>query len=156
MTVSATADDGRSYPNRPILAVSLAVFREERVLLAQRGYPPFAGRFTLPGGGVEAGETMADAALREMREEVGVEARIVGFNRHVEIIARDATGAIEHHYVIASFVGRWISGEGTIGPEARAIVWAARDDVRALPTTEHLTPLLDGAWALLGRARALC
>ena len=138
--------ESRLYPARPLLAASLAVFRDGRVLLAQRVAAPLAGRFTLPGGLVEPGETLAEAALREMREEVGVEARMIGFNRHVEVIERDAAGLVRHHYVIASFVAHWVSGEGTVGPEAGAVVWANRAEVASLPTTNHLTPLLDAAW----------
>lgn len=148
LSVSLPTADGRIYPRRPLLAASLAVFRDNRVLLAQRAAPPLADRFTLPGGLVEAGETLAEAALREMREEVGVEARIVRFNRHVELIEHDATGAVIHHYVIASFVGAWTAGEGTIGPEARSVIWASRDEIASLPTTEHLPQLLEAAWAI--------
>ena len=79
----------RLYPAAPILAVSLAVFRAGKVLLATRTRAPFAGAFSLPGGGVEAGETLIEAALRELREEVAVEARVIAFNRHVESIERD-------------------------------------------------------------------
>lgn len=147
-----TPPDDRLYPVRPLLAASLAVFRGDRVLLAQRAAPPLEGRFTLPGGLVEPGEALAEAALREMREEVRVDADILGFNQHVEVIERDEAGAVLRHYVIASFVGRWIAGEGTIGPEARAVVWARLDDIPQLPATEHLPPLLDAAWAI-ARAR---
>lgn len=153
LSVSA---DGRLYPTRPLLAASLAVIREDRVLLAQRVAPPLADRFTLPGGLVEPGETLAEAALREMREEVGVAARILGFNRHVEVIERDGEGRVMHHYVIASFVGAWLAGEGTIGPEAKAILWVRRDEVASLPTTAHLAPLLDGAWAIAAAERQPC
>jgi ADP-ribose pyrophosphatase YjhB (NUDIX family) len=143
--------DGRLYPARPLLAASLAVFRDNRVLLAQRFAPPMENRFTLPGGLVEPGETLEEAALREMREEVGVEARVLGFNRHVEIIERDPAGAIKRHYVIASFVGAWLSGAGDTGPEAKAVVWADRDAAALLPTTDHLAPLLDSAWSIAAR-----
>lgn len=138
----------RIYPQRPLLAASLAVFRDNRVLLAQRFVPPLENRFTLPGGLVEVGETLEEAALREMQEEVGVTARILGFNRHVEVIERDAQDVVKHHYVIASFVGAWVSGEGVIGPEAQAVVWADRDEMLRLPVTDHLSPLLDAAWAI--------
>ena len=141
--------DGRLYPARPLLAASLAVFRGGRVLLARRIAPPLAGLFTLPGGLVEPGEGLEAAALREMREEVGVEADIVGFNRHVEVIERDETGRVRHHYVIASFVARWLAGDGTIGPEAAAIIWADREMVASLPTTDHLAALLDAAWSMV-------
>ena len=69
-----------------------------------------AGRFSLPGGVVEIGETLTEAALRELYEEVGVEAEIVGFNRHIEPIVREG-GRVRAHFVIASFVGRWTRGE---------------------------------------------
>ena len=152
LAVSAAAADDRLYPSRPFLAASLAVFRDGRVLLAQRAAAPFAGRYTLPGGLVEPGESLAEAALREMWEEVGVTARIVGFNSHVEVIDRDDAGGVRHHYVIASFVGAWLAGAGTPGPEAAAIVWADRDEAARLPTTEHLPALLASAWAIAERA----
>jgi ADP-ribose pyrophosphatase YjhB (NUDIX family) len=126
----------------------MAVLRDDRILLAQRVDPPYAGRFTLPGGLVEPGETLAAAAVRELKEEVGIEARILGFNRHVEIIAEDSDGTVRQHYVIASFVGLWQAGEGSVGPEAKAIRWVSRDEVASLPVTDHLGPVLDGAWAL--------
>ncbi len=148
----AFSGDGRLYPARPVLAASLAVFREGRVLLAQRAAAPLAGLFTLPGGVVETGESLADAAVREMREEVGVEARILAFNRHVEVIQRDEAGAVARHYVIASFVGAWLAGEGTTGPEASAVVWATRGDLDHLAVTDHLIPLLEAAWTMVGTA----
>ena len=147
--------DDRLYPLRPLLAASLAVFRNNRVLLAQRFVPPMENRFTLPGGLVEPGESLSEAALREMREEVGVEARILGFNRHVEIVERDPDGAVKRHYVIASFVGSWLAGEGVIGPEAQAVVWVDRGGLRDLPVSEHLLPLLDAAWVIAERAGAV-
>lgn len=145
------APDPRLYPRRPLLAASLAVIRDGRVLLARRVVPPLAGRFTLPGGLVEIGESLEEAALREMREEVAIEARIVGFNRHVEIVERDEAGQVMRHYVIASFVGAWTAGDGTIGAEAEAIVWATRAEVDRLETTAHLPPLLDAAFAIAAR-----
>lgn len=141
---------GRLYPSRPVLAVSLAVLREGRVLLAQRAAEPLAGCFTLPGGGVEIGESLAEAALRETFEEVGVSATILGFNRHVEVVDRDGEGRVRHHYVIASFVGRWEAGEGTCGPEAKAVVWVRPDELAGLPVTEDLAPVLAGAFRLAG------
>ena len=140
--------DGRLYPSRPILAVSVAVFRDDRVLLARRAMPPLVGRFSLPGGVVEPGERLADAALRELQEEVGVVARIVAFNRHVEVVERDAADAVRRHYVIASFVGDWLSGEGMVGAEADAVVWATLGEAAALPITDHLLPVLESAWTM--------
>ncbi len=150
------APEARSYPKRPILAASLAVFRRDRVLLARRAKPPLAGRYSLPGGLVEPGERLADAALREMREEVEVDARIVGFNQHVEVIERDYGNAVCLHYVIASFVGIWVAGEGTPGSEADDVVWARLDEIETLPVTDHLLPILQAATRLIAAERHSC
>ena len=76
----------RLFPTRPILAVSAAVFRDGRALIIRRARAPLLGHFSLPGGGVEVGETLAAALARELMEEVGIEAEIIAFNRHVEAI----------------------------------------------------------------------
>ena len=126
----------------PVLAASLAVFRDGRVLLASRTQPPLANLFTLPGGKVELGETLEAAALRELMEEVGVCARIIGFNENVEVIHRDEAGAVIRHFVIASFVARWVSGEARTGPEAGAVLWADPLRLGGLAVTPKLPHIL--------------
>jgi ADP-ribose pyrophosphatase YjhB (NUDIX family) len=138
-------NEERFYPAYPRLGVSIAVFREDRVLLASRTRPPFAGAFSLPGGLVELGESLEEAALRELREEVAVTARVLGFNRHVEAIDRDPAGAIRHHFVIVSFVAEWLAGEGTPGPEAGTILWAKPQDLSALTTTPNIAAVVEQA-----------
>jgi 8-oxo-dGTP diphosphatase len=117
----ATVTD-RLFPARPVLAVSAAVFREGRVLIVRRARAPLIGHFSLPGGGVEAGETLAQALARELDEEVGVEAEIVAFNRHVEAIAHEGN-RVKAHFVIASFVARWTSGEPHLSDEVDFAAW---------------------------------
>ena len=112
----------RLFPARPILAVSAAVFRESRVLIVRRARAPLVGYFSLPGGGVEAGETLAEALARELMEEVGIEAEIVAFNRHVEAIAHEGD-RVKTHFVIASFVARWTKGEARLSDEVDATDW---------------------------------
>lgn len=138
----------RAYPSRPFLAASVAVFRDGLVLLAERAVPPGAGCFSLPGGLVETGETLGEAALRELREETGVEAEIIGFNDHVEVVERDAEGRVAAHFVVASFVARWTGGEATAGPEALRTVWTAPDRIEALVTTPQLGAILLRAAAI--------
>ena len=140
--------DPRLYPARPFLAASIAVMRDGRVLLARRTRGPGKDKFALPGSLVETGETMAAAALRELKEETGVEAEITGFNAHSEVILRDATGRVQSHYAIASYVGHWRAGEGQTGPEAGEIVWASAKDCEKLDLT-------DGLGAILARARLI-
>lgn len=138
----------RAYPRRPYLGVSLAVFRSGRVLLIRRSKPPFAGAYSLPGGLVELGETLEDAALRELREEVRIEARITGFNRQLELIDRDPVGRIRYHYVIASFAGEWIAGEAAPGPEAEEAIWVEPESVAGLEGTPELSAVVKAAQRL--------
>jgi ADP-ribose pyrophosphatase YjhB (NUDIX family) len=135
-------------PGRPVLAASIAVFRDGLVLLAARGKPPMAGVYSLPGGVVERGETLAEAALRELREEVGVEAEILGFVTHVEIIEREPSGAPARHFVIAAHAGRWLSGEPSTGPEALEIRWVDPGNLAGLSTTPGLADVLAKAAAI--------
>jgi 8-oxo-dGTP diphosphatase len=139
----------RHYPPHPILAVSLAVFREKRVLLARRARAPLRGLYSLPGGVVEIGEGLKDAALRELAEEVGVEAKIVGFNEHVESIVRDKNEGVQSHYVIASFVAHWIAGEARTSEEADSVIWIDPTAVDSLPTTPGLKNILARAARLI-------
>jgi ADP-ribose pyrophosphatase YjhB (NUDIX family) len=141
----------RFDPPYPVVGVSIAVFREGRVLLATRTKPPFAGVFTLPGGHVEAGESLEAAALRELREEVGVEARVIAFNKPVEVIAPENEG-IGRHYVILSFVGAWLQGEGTSGPEAGEILWADREQLAQLTTSPQLIAVVERARTIMDDA----
>ena len=141
----ARPGSARTYPQRPYIGVSVAVFRVGRVLLARRTKPPFAGAFSLPGGLVEVGETLEAAALRELREEVHIDARIVAFNRHVELIDRDSAGKIRHHYVIASFVGEWIAGEAKPGPEAAEAVWVEPARLAGLDCTPDIVAVVEAA-----------
>jgi ADP-ribose pyrophosphatase YjhB (NUDIX family) len=133
----------RFYPSRPLLAASVAVIRDGRILLAARGKPPSEGLYSLPGGMVETGETLGEAALRELREEVGVEAELIRLIAPVEFIERDGQGHIKHHVVIAAHAARWVSGEPQPGPEAKDIRWVTERDIADLPMTAGLAGILE-------------
>lgn len=141
--------DDRLYPPRPILAASLAVFRDGKVLIASRTVPPAQDLFSLPGGVVEIGETLQEAALREVREEVGVKAEILGFVDHAEVIQRESDGRVKRHFVITCFAGRWLAGEGHTSAEAGAVLWVDPDAMGSIPTTKGLTATLRKAKAVI-------
>ena len=147
--MSARVDD-RLYPARPILAASVAVFKQGRVLIARRAREPMKGVYSLPGGVVEIGETLHKAALRELREEVGLEAEIVGFLDHIEPITRDGA-RVRAHYVIAAFVAIWRGGEARGSEEADDFAWIAPEEICDWPTTPELPRLIAEA-AILYRS----
>jgi 8-oxo-dGTP diphosphatase len=146
--MSDAAEDDRLYPARPLLAASAAVLRDGRVLVAARGRGAMAGRYSLPGGLVEAGETLAEAALRELREEVGVEAEVIGFLDHAQVIQRDEDARVKHHFVICAHAARWISGEPQPGEEALDVRWVTEAELAHLPTTPGLSGILHKAFAV--------
>lgn len=131
-----------------MLAASVAVLRNDRVLLAARARPPLDHVWSLPGGLVEPGETLAEAALRELREETGVEADLIGLIRPIEYVERDDEGRVRHHFVICAHAARWIAGEGETSPEALAIRWARETEIADEPTTPGLIPILEAAFAI--------
>jgi ADP-ribose pyrophosphatase YjhB (NUDIX family) len=144
--------DSRDYPARPILCASAAVFRDGRVLLGARRTGPFKQIFSLPGGLVETGESLEQAALRELAEETGIIAQIVAFNGWREVIGHDDEGRVKRHYVIASFAAIWVSGEGEASEELSRLIWADEDQARELPLTDGLPDLMASARRLVGQA----
>jgi len=141
----SNGDNARTYPTRPYLAVSAAIFRDGRVLIVRRGRPPAHGLYTLPGGGVELGETLEQAVVREVREETGLAVAplaLVGFR---EAIGRDAAGRIERHFVILPFAARWIAGEIALNEELADAQWRRPDELAGLKTTDGLAEIVAAA-----------
>lgn len=142
-------DDGRRYPGRPFVAASLACVRRGRILIARRVAQPSAGLWSLPGGLIEIGETAKQAAERELFEETGVRCEAMALVDSVDVVRRDAEGRVERHVVILAFAGRWIDGDGVIGPEAAAIAWTTPEEVARLETTPGLPDIAARALARL-------
>lgn len=117
---------------RPTLGTSIAVWREDEVLVVKRGKMPRKGAWALPGGHVEAGETVREAAMRELLEETGITAEIGAVADYVDIIRHGDGGLVEVHYVLIVFSGTWISGEVRAGDDAEAAAWIKPDEVDAL------------------------
>lgn len=150
MGIPTSVSSDRTYPARPMLGASVAVFRDGRCLVASRARPPAQGLFGLPGGLVETGETLAEAALRELREEVGVTAEIAGFAEHAEVIERDGEGRVMYHFVVCAHAARWVSGEPAASPEALEVRWVTRDELERLPTTSGLPGIVAAAARVAG------
>jgi 8-oxo-dGTP diphosphatase len=142
-------DDPRRYPDRPFLAVSAAIVRDGRILVVRRARPPAQGVFTLPGGVVEAGETLTQAVVREVLEETALQIEPVGLAGHREAIARDAAGRVERHFVILAFAARWRAGEPVLNAELAEARWIDPAELAALSTTEGLAPIVAAAFERL-------
>jgi len=147
------AANARSYPTRPYLAVSAAIFRDGRVLIVRRARPPAHGLYTLPGGGVELGETLEQAVIREVREETALEIEPIALAGYRQAIARDGDGRIERHFVILPFAARWIAGEVLLNDELAEAHWLEPAELSGLTTTEGLAQIVAAAGERLAAAR---
>lgn len=138
---------------RPILAVSAAIFRDGRVLIVRRARPPARGLYTLPGGGVEVGETLEEAVIREVREETGLGIEPVVLAGYRQVIARDVDGRVERHFVILPFASRWIAGGISLNDELSEAQWLEPFAISGLETTDGLAEIVDTARERLAAVR---
>ena len=125
----------RFYPTTPRVGVSVLCHRDGRALMVKRGKPPFKDHWSLPGGVVELGETLIEAAERELLEETGVTASLSAPVETFDSIQRDEDGKVVTHFVLTIFAGEYISGEATAGDDAAAIDWVHPDEADNRPTT---------------------
>ena len=142
----STALDARAYPDRPYLAVSAAIIRDGRILIARRARGPALGVWTLPGGVVEAGETLTEALVREVHEETGMTIEPVTLAGHREVLVRDDGGALSRHFVILCFAARWVAGEPVLNEELSDAQWLRPAELNELKTTEGLREIVAQAF----------
>src|ERR1700680_3888134 len=145
----AVGKEERRYPERRIVGVLAVVMRGDSVLVVRRANPPLSGRWGFPGGVLELGETVAQGAMRELREETGITAEPSGILDVHDAIHRDAEGRVQFHYVLVAVRSIWRSGEGEAADDAAACAWVSRGDIEGghSPTFPPLLPLLDLALA---------
>jgi 8-oxo-dGTP diphosphatase len=120
ITIAAMSE--ATPPRAPVAAAGVVCFRGADVLLVQRGKPPLAGEWSLPGGRIEWGERAADAALRELKEETGCDAELIGLIDVVDaVLARRESRDSPPwgHYVLIDYAARWRSGGPRAGDDAR-------------------------------------
>ncbi len=131
-----------AYPNHPRVGVGAVVFREGKVLLIFRGKPPAQHTWAIPGGSVNLGETLQQAAEREVQEETGV---IITAREPIftfDAIVRDETDQVQFHYVVVDLAADYVSGEPTPGDDALDARWVSSDEMEGLRMNEMTGKLL--------------
>jgi ADP-ribose pyrophosphatase YjhB (NUDIX family) len=128
-------------PLRPVLGVSVSVWRGPEVLLIRRGRSPGKGLWSPVGGKVEFGERLEAAALREVREETGVVCALTGMTALREVIAPGPAGT-GHHVVLVVFGARYVSGEAVAGDDAEAVRWTRPEEFSGLAMVEGVEPYI--------------
>ncbi|WP_298958950.1 NUDIX hydrolase [uncultured Roseibium sp.] len=125
----------RFYPDAPRVGVSVLCFKDNKALMIKRGKEPYLGHWSLPGGLVELGETLKQAAERELREETGVQAILGEPVETFDSIVRDEHGKVVTHFILTVFRGSYLSGAALAGDDAADVAWVHIDDLDDRPTT---------------------
>ena len=133
--------------SRPIAAVGVVLVEGDRVLLIERDRPPGAGLWSIPGGKVELGESLEQAALRELGEETGLGCSLGPIVEVLDRVVRSPSGQVTYHYVILDFVGSHPTGQLAPGSDCRAAAWVRLDELERYPTTDGLAPVIRRALA---------
>ena len=137
----------RVEPSHPQLAVSAAIFRDDRILLVRRARSPAKGFYSLPGGRVEFGETLHAALHREVDEETGLRIEILQLAGWREVLPTAEGGG---HYLIMSFAARWTAREPVLNDEHDDFKWLAPDGLGDLKVTGGLHEVIRSARGLAG------
>jgi mutator protein MutT len=125
----------REFPDRPVVGVGGVVVQDGRALIVKRAHEPRKGEWSLPGGTVELGETLADAVAREIREETGLEVEV---GEVIEIFDRvhRLEGRIQYHFVIVDYLCRPIGGALQAGDDADDVAWVTVDEIERYGVNE--------------------
>ena len=122
----------RRYPQSPIASVAVCVLNGQRILVAKRANPPSQGLWSVPGGVVELGETIQDAARREISEECGIVIDVGEIFTVENLIVPDEGGRIQFHYIITYLVARYTSGEARPDSDALDVRWVTPQELNNL------------------------
>lgn len=133
----------------PRIGVSACVWRDGKVLLVERGKDPWKGKWSLPGGGLEFGETVREAAARELAEETGIAADLVKLVDVDDAIMHDEAGRAIAHYSIVCFTGHWLRGEAEACDDVTNVQWAERAALDEIDMTPGTADYIRQAWKLL-------
>jgi ADP-ribose pyrophosphatase YjhB (NUDIX family) len=122
----------REFPELPLVGVGAIIIEGDRVLLVKRAHPPIQGQWSIPGGVLEVGETVREAAVREAREETGLIVEPGELLGVYDRILRDAERRVQYHYVLIDFLCRPVGGEVLAATDAAEAQWYRREQLPEL------------------------
>lgn len=136
----------REYPENPVPAVGIVILNGDRVLLIQRANEPGRGQWSVPGGAIELGETIQEAAQREAREECGLEVEAGEPLSLYDLIQRDEDGRIRFHYLLIHLAACYQGGEPRPASDALAAGWFTEAELGTLEMPERVRQVIREAW----------
>jgi 8-oxo-dGTP diphosphatase len=132
----------REYPDRPLVGIGAIIIENGRVLLIKRGQPPLKGEWSVPGGMLELGETVREAAVREAKEETGLTVEPGELLGIFDRVIRDEQNRVRYHYVLIDFLCRRISGDVFAGGDADEARWFTQEEAVKLPLAKDTAEVI--------------
>ncbi|MGA8367601.1 MAG: NUDIX hydrolase [Candidatus Acidiferrales bacterium] len=136
----------REYPERPVVGVGGVVISDGRALLVRRGGQPLKGRWSIPGGMLETGETLYEGVRRELAEETGLEVRVVELIEVFERISLDAAGKTRYHFVVLDYLCEAVGGNARAGSDVTDVAWASPAELAQYSLSETAMRIIEKAF----------
>ena len=132
----------REYPDSPLVGLGAVIIEDGRVLLVKRGHPPLAGEWSIPGGVLELGETLREAAVREAREETSLIVESADLLGVYDRVLRDDAGRTLYHFVLIDFLCRPVEGKAKAADDADEVRWFTREEAGKLGLPEDTAEVI--------------
>lgn len=143
MTGDGEKGTKREYPEAPLVGVGTVTIKSGKILLIRRAFEPGAGKWSIPGGLVEVGEKLSEAAARETEEETGVKVEILELINVFDMIDLDDSGRAKYHYVLVDFLSKPVGGKERLSDEVTDIKWVTFEEARTMDLTRTARKALE-------------
>jgi ADP-ribose pyrophosphatase YjhB (NUDIX family) len=140
----------REFPEVPLVGVGAIIIEDSRVLLVKRAHPPLQAEWSIPGGVLEVGELVREAAIREAREETGLTVEPSDLLGVYDRILRNPAQRVQYHYVLIDFLCRRVAGDLSAASDAAEVRWFSREDLPALHMAEDTLDVISKGFHKLG------
>ncbi|MEW5747827.1 MAG: NUDIX hydrolase [Candidatus Thermoplasmatota archaeon] len=133
----------REYPEAPLVGVGTVTIKNGRILLIRRAFEPGAGKWSIPGGLVEVGEKLSEAAVRETEEETGLRVEVLELINVFDMVDLDGEGRAKYHYVLVDFLSKPVGGKERLSGEVTDIKWVTFEEAKAMDLTRTARKALE-------------
>jgi 8-oxo-dGTP diphosphatase len=140
----------REFPEVPLIGVGAIIIEGDRVVLVKRAHPPLQAEWSIPGGVLEVGELVREAAVREASEETGLTVETIELLGVYDRVLRNPQQRVQYHYVLIDFLCRRVAGDLAAASDAAEVRWFRREELPALKLAEDTVDVIEKGFAKLG------